>query len=215
MYLEDLLYSPLLPIVGVLLAIVLVLVLLLFIRRQSLRRNRPDLIVLAIEVPKGNDKTPLAAEQMFNNLYGLFRTNLQQLLYGHKSVSFEIKAERKSIRFFCTVEADIRDYVAKQIYAQYPDARVYEVPDYVNLYEVDVLEREIALANIITLKHSFYPIKTFSSFEVDPMAALTSSLSELEDNEDFWLQIALLPICLLYTSPSPRDRTRSRMPSSA
>ena len=27
--------------------------------------------------------------------------------------------------------------------------------------------------------------------------------------------IALLCICLLYTSPSPRDRTRSRMPSSA
>ena len=25
----------------------------------------------------------------------------------------------------------------------------------------------------------------------------------------------LLSICLLYTSPSPRDRTRSRMPSSA
>ena len=26
---------------------------------------------------------------------------------------------------------------------------------------------------------------------------------------------ALIAICLLYTSPSPRDRTRSRMPSSA
>ena len=26
---------------------------------------------------------------------------------------------------------------------------------------------------------------------------------------------ALVRICLLYTSPSPRDRTRSRMPSSA
>ena len=25
----------------------------------------------------------------------------------------------------------------------------------------------------------------------------------------------LVPTCLLYTSPSPRDRTRSRMPSSA
>ena len=25
----------------------------------------------------------------------------------------------------------------------------------------------------------------------------------------------LVPACLLYTSPSPRDRTRSRMPSSA
>ena len=28
-------------------------------------------------------------------------------------------------------------------------------------------------------------------------------------------EICLLWICLLYTSPSPRDRTRSRMPSSA
>ena len=26
---------------------------------------------------------------------------------------------------------------------------------------------------------------------------------------------AILGVCLLYTSPSPRDRTRSRMPSSA
>ena len=28
-------------------------------------------------------------------------------------------------------------------------------------------------------------------------------------------EIARLGLCLLYTSPSPRDRTRSRMPSSA
>ena len=29
------------------------------------------------------------------------------------------------------------------------------------------------------------------------------------------LNLNTLQICLLYTSPSPRDRTRSRMPSSA
>ena len=29
------------------------------------------------------------------------------------------------------------------------------------------------------------------------------------------LKIAVDEVCLLYTSPSPRDRTRSRMPSSA
>ena len=28
-------------------------------------------------------------------------------------------------------------------------------------------------------------------------------------------EIMLFVVCLLYTSPSPRDRTRSRMPSSA
>ena len=31
----------------------------------------------------------------------------------------------------------------------------------------------------------------------------------------FWRQVADATRCLLYTSPSPRDRTRSRMPSSA
>ena len=30
-----------------------------------------------------------------------------------------------------------------------------------------------------------------------------------------WLEEDYIVICLLYTSPSPRDRTRSRMPSSA
>ena len=30
----------------------------------------------------------------------------------------------------------------------------------------------------------------------------------------FW-ELALIPVCLLYTSPSPRDRQKSRMPSSA
>ena len=36
-----------------------------------------------------------------------------------------------------------------------------------------------------------------------------------EDVEDAHAVAKHLGICLLYTSPSPRDRTRSRMPSSA
>ena len=32
---------------------------------------------------------------------------------------------------------------------------------------------------------------------------------------DKWFKNEILNFCLLYTSPSPRDRTRSRMPSSA
>ena len=34
-------------------------------------------------------------------------------------------------------------------------------------------------------------------------------------DHDFFNAVGLLKGCLLYTSPSPRDRTRSRMPSSA
>ena len=40
---------------------------------------------------------------------------------------------------------------------------------------------------------------------------------EVEINTEKTIDVVLEPskICLLYTSPSPRDRTRSRMPSSA
>ena len=33
--------------------------------------------------------------------------------------------------------------------------------------------------------------------------------------DDLMKHVELYDVCLLYTSPSPRDRTRSRMPSSA
>ena len=41
------------------------------------------------------------------------------------------------------------------------------------------------------------------------------NISRLQDFLTLWKQIELSWRCLLYTSPSPRDRTRSRMPSSA
>ena len=40
-------------------------------------------------------------------------------------------------------------------------------------------------------------------------------IKNLPDILDIQKQISLVKGCLLYTSPSPRDRTRSRMPSSA
>ena len=41
------------------------------------------------------------------------------------------------------------------------------------------------------------------------------SFLNIVDEGTFLSWILRLIICLLYTSPSPRDRTRSRMPSSA
>ena len=47
----------------------------------------------------------------------------------------------------------------------------------------------------------------------DELARLRAELDDAEATKDN--QNELLKACLLYTSPSPRDRTRSRMPSSA
>ena len=43
----------------------------------------------------------------------------------------------------------------------------------------------------------------------------SASLDEKIDAEALWISDAKVTICLLYTSPSPRDRQKSRMPSSA
>ena len=47
----------------------------------------------------------------------------------------------------------------------------------------------------------------------DLLEASVVSVSEVKMSPD--LQIATIYICLLYTSPSPRDQRGSRMPSSA
>ena len=62
--------------------------------------------------------------------------------------------------------------------------------------------------------------------ELDP-APTGVGVFEVEDGSGLWevggyfldspnqIALALLAACLLYTSPSPRDRQKSRMPSSA
>ena len=50
-------------------------------------------------------------------------------------------------------------------------------------------------------------VKQFTDFEEGRLADTKTDF--------FYKQIAEPFVCLLYTSPSPRDRTRYRMPSSA
>ena len=52
----------------------------------------------------------------------------------------------------------------------------------------------------------------------EPMAALVALLATTEDEtlqRDMLRGLEQAMVCLLYTSPSPRDRQKSRMPSSA
>ena len=52
--------------------------------------------------------------------------------------------------------------------------------------------------------------------DVKVQKAVTETIAASSDLQDVTSTLALnYHLCLLYTSPSPRDRTRSRMPSSA
>ena len=61
-------------------------------------------------------------------------------------------------------------------------------------------------------------IKTETRYAIDPKTAKrldSQGLREHFHKDGLFSKDEINLICLLYTSPSPRDRTRSRMPSSA
>ena len=58
------------------------------------------------------------------------------------------------------------------------------------------------------LAHKWLAVSTSPSFSVEQLRGLLQSIWSEQIRER-------AGVCLLYTSPSPRDRTRSRMPSSA
>ena len=58
--------------------------------------------------------------------------------------------------------------------------------------------------------HSLKGTLRVSGAKNSALVLMTASLLSEET-----IELTNIPSCLLYTSPSPRDRTRSRMPSSA
>lgn len=141
--------------------------------------NQPA-VLLTIEVPKENDKTPLAAETIFSSLHGI----------GDQNLSFEIEAKEKSIRFYVWVPLKLRSYVESQIYAQYPDINIFEIQDYANKIPPDL---SVVATELVFKKKDFFPIKTFQDFTVDPLAAITGTISKLGEKEHIWIQMLIKP----------------------
>ncbi len=144
--------------------------------------------VIRIDVPKNNEKAPLAAEQMFASLHGIYSESA--LFQNH--LSFEIVSKDKFIRFFVYLPTHLKDFVEGQIYAQYPSVEIHEVEDYTK--EVDLRGKSFASAELKTTKEDVYSIKLFSDFEVDPISGITSVMSKLNPNEQVWLQFVIRPI---------------------
>lgn len=143
--------------------------------------------LLRILVPRLNDKTPLAAEEMFASIHGIYRTE-----QAHQDqLSFEIAARDQYIQFFVHVPTHIKDFIEGQIYAQYPTVEISEVQDYT---QIDLENWSMAAAELTLTKPDFFPIKTFNNFQVDPLAGITSVLSKVEEGEQIWAQVIIRPV---------------------
>ena len=152
-------------------------------------------VLLALEIPRTNDKKELAAEQMFASLHGILKSRKELIAEGgaQEHISFEIAAINKQIRFYVWVPKHLQNFVEGQIYAQYPTVQIHAVDDD---YASKNIPQEIAMSTELVLTDSeTLPVKTFTSFEVDPLAAITGTLAKLEkSDEEIWVQILARPI---------------------
>ncbi|MDO8686744.1 MAG: type IV secretion system DNA-binding domain-containing protein [Candidatus Berkelbacteria bacterium] len=149
-------------------------------------------IVLKIQVPKLNEKTPLAAEQMFAALHGIFKAGETYQEY----ISFEIAAKDKYLQFYVSCPTHLKDFIQSQVYAQYPTAEIFEVDDYA-LEDIERIRSgnlKIAGVDLNLTNNDVYPLKTFLNFEVDPLAAITGVMSKVEKDEQIWIQMLVKPI---------------------
>jgi hypothetical protein len=152
-----------------------------------------DLLVL--EIPKANDKSELAAEQLFASLHGILRDREELKLNGgvQEHLSFEIASVNSQIRFYAWVPRTLRSFVEGQIYSQYPSVQISKADDD---YVTHEHAHSVAYSSEITLTdNEMLPIKTFQNFEVDPLAGITGALAKLETTgEEVWIQILARPI---------------------
>ena len=162
----------------------------MFNRRVNVDSNQKGTVIL-LQVPRTNDKKELAAEQLFASLHGLLQSTESTFKSSYNErVSFEIAVVKKRIGFYVWVPNHLKGFVEDQIYAQYPSVQISEVPDYTNS-QIEGKSQLIAELRLST--NEALPIKTFPSFEVDPLAAITAALAQFDDNEEAWIQVILGP----------------------
>jgi len=163
--------------------------------RQAEVIDTTEHVLLTLEIPRANDKKELAAEQLFASLHGILRDKRELRMSGglQEHISFEIAAIDKLIRFYVWVPKHLQNFVEGQIYAQYPTVQIHTLDeDYTNRE----FQHSVVYTSELTLTdNEMLPIKTFQSFEVDPLAGITATLAKLEDSsEEVWVQVLARPI---------------------
>ncbi len=166
-------------------------------------------ILLAIDIPTGNEQSPKAVENMFTYLAGAQGSVnfFEKWFEGkfQKSLSVEIVSLEGYTQFLIHTPAEFRNLVESAVYSQYPDAEISEVDDYVNAVPIKVPDEEYDIwgTEFVQVKPSAYPIKCYEEFEhkmgasetqfKDPIASLMDLCGSLRQGEYLWFQIVIIP----------------------
>lgn len=180
---------------------------LFWVRREWEKEHQT--LLLAIDIPKGNEQSPKAVENIFTYIAGAHGSInfFEKWFEGkfQKAFSFEIVSLEGYTQFLVYTPVEYRNLVESAVYSQYPDAEISEVDDYVNAVPHRVPDEEYDLWGTEFIQASAwpYPIKCYQEFEhqmgpsetqfKDPMASLMDLCGSLRQGEYLWFQIIVVP----------------------
>src|SRR3989338_2588719 len=174
--------------------------------------NSLNWTLLHIKPPPDVDRSPKAGEQIFAGLHGIFvkPVSWKEKLFKDKIpdwFSIEIVGQNGLTDFYIRTLTDYKNIVESNIFAQYPDAEINEVEDYMKEWpkrtpneEYDVFGSELILT-----KEDAYPIQTYPFFEekmagleqvrrLDPLSSLSEIFSTFRVGENFVIQLLVRPV---------------------
>lgn len=179
------------------------------VKQVEFIKNEPH-VFLAVDVPRENEQSFKAAEQLFSALWGVYGpgTKWEQEWQGKVQLgfSFEIVSLEGVVQYIIRTPVKYRDVVESAIYAQYPEAEITEVKDYMDMVPQDAWHPESSFklwgTQGVFNKHPAYPIKTYPYYEhlvseqkiVDPLAPMLEAMSRLGKGELLAMQILMRPL---------------------
>ncbi len=167
-------------------------------------RNHNKGILLELKLPKDITKSPAAMELVFTALYQTAATSFLETFWLGKVrpiFSFELVSIEGKVKFFIWTRASFKNIVESQIYAQYPNVEIYEVPDYTDLIEHNQDDMIMWGTYFKKKVEGFFPIKTYidygmdevvkEEYQIDPMTSVLEYLGSLGKDEYAWIQILI------------------------
>ena len=133
-------------------------------------------------------------------------SNRQQLEYIHNRVVNQFSS---SVHNLAGLVAGMKSYI--NMSEEMPNQDQFQ--KFVQSQLNDIDSKDSIVISVIDTSHIFR--QAFTRYENDPAQLVGRSVRDFRSEEKIKALDDLMKTCLLYTSPSPRDKRQSRMPSSA
>ncbi len=162
-------------------------------------------ILLEFKLPKEITKSPVAMEIFINALSqtGGEGNWFDRYVKGGMRpwFSLELISLEGQVKFLVWTRKGFKKNIETQLYSQYPDVEVTEVPDYTESISYDPSTNEVWGCQFVKTKESFYPIKTYVDYgldkdpkeevKIDPITPVIELLGSLGTGEQMWIQILI------------------------